>query len=70
MQVETFLEMKLLYQTISDVAPNAANNDYLGVIKVTSSNGINIGGDYTVSGWLQFASTGADTFSSSVNQHL
>ena len=40
------------------VAPNAANNDYIGVLKVTSNNGINIGGNYTVGGWINILSSG------------
>lgn len=44
---------------IGMIAPNAANNSYIGVLKVINDTQINIGGlTYAVAGWLKVSPTG------------
>ena len=47
---------------------NAANNGFIGMMRVAGDNTLRIGGNYTVGGWLSFDTSGNATFSGSLSK--
>ena len=47
---------------------NAANNGFVGMMRIAGDNTLRIGGNYTVGGWLTFDTSGNATFSGSLSK--
>ena len=47
---------------------NAANNGFIGMMRLAGDNSLRIGGNYTVGGWLTFNTSGNATFSGSLSK--
>ena len=47
---------------------NAANNGFIGMMRLAGDNTLRIGGNYTVGGWLTFDTSGNATFSGSLSK--